>query len=98
MAAPAEDPTADVIAYLRFVVPAELLKPEIAIICGSGLNGLTTAFEKGSVVVQYADIPHFPVSGVQGHTSTLVFGILEGKSVVAMTGRFHFYEVRSHPE
>ncbi|XP_028901826.1 purine nucleoside phosphorylase isoform X1 [Zeugodacus cucurbitae] len=67
------------------------IRPVIGIICGSGLNSLadhitdTQAFE-------YKDIPNFPVSTVEGHVGRMIFGYLEGMPVVAMQGRFHYYE------
>jgi purine-nucleoside phosphorylase len=65
--------------------------PEIAIVCGSGLGGLVAGI-KVQFTLKYEDIPHFPVSSVQGHDKALAFGELGGKKVVAMTGWFHFYE------
>lgn len=65
--------------------------PETAIILGSGLSGLGKAIEV-SHSIPYGDIPDFPVSTVQGHPGRLLFGTLAGKPVVAMQGRFHFYE------
>lgn len=76
---------------------AEFLKkdikslPEIGIILGSGLGGLVKQIEV-SKAISYHDIPGFPVSTVEGHSGNLIFGTLGGKSVVAMQGRFHFYE------
>ena len=66
-------------------------QPEIGIVLGSGLGNFTEqiAIEKE---IPYEDIPHFPVSTVVGHKGRLVFGKLSGKNVVAMAGRFHFYE------
>ena len=66
------------------------LKPEIAIILGSGLGSL--ADEIGGAGISYKNIPHFPVSQVPGHKGNLVMGNLGGKRVVAMQGRSHFYE------
>jgi purine-nucleoside phosphorylase len=60
-------------------------------VLGSGLGNFTSAITVGKEIV-YSDIPHFPVSTVKGHSGKLVFGQLEGKTVVAMSGRFHFYE------
>jgi purine-nucleoside phosphorylase len=66
-------------------------KPEVGIILGTGLGGLVEEIEiKHSI--SYKNIPNFPVSTVQGHSGRLIFGELGGKSVVAMQGRFHFYE------
>jgi purine-nucleoside phosphorylase len=65
--------------------------PDIGIILGTGLGGLVNAIEK-EIEIPYSEIPDFPVSTVEGHTGKLIFGKLSGKSVVAMQGRFHFYE------
>ncbi|MED4173274.1 purine-nucleoside phosphorylase [Halalkalibacterium halodurans] len=66
-------------------------KPTIGLILGSGLGILADEIEQ-PVKVPYSDIPYFPVSTVQGHAGQLVIGMLEGKQVIAMQGRFHFYE------
>ena len=66
-------------------------KPEVGIILGTGLGGLTEEIEINHSI-SYQDIPNFPVSTVEGHSGRLIFGKLGGKSVVAMQGRFHFYE------
>lgn len=65
--------------------------PQVGIILGSGLGNF---IEEISVEkeVDYSEIPSFPVSTVEGHTGKLIFGKLGGKTVVAMAGRFHFYE------
>lgn len=65
--------------------------PEIGIVLGSGLGNFATEI-KIEQEISYNDIPHFPVSTVEGHHGKLVFGELNGKKVVAMAGRFHFYE------
>jgi len=67
------------------------LKPEVGIILGTGLGGLVKEIEI-STVLEYSDIPNFPVSTVEGHTGHLIFGHLGEKAVVAMQGRFHYYE------
>ena len=66
-------------------------KPSIGIILGTGLGGLVNEIEI-SHEISYADIPNFPVSTVESHSGKLIFGQLGGKSVVAMQGRFHYYE------
>lgn len=66
-------------------------KPTIGIILGTGLGGLAAEITK-EVEIDYADIPHFPISTVESHHGKLLFGTLAGKNVVAMQGRFHFYE------
>lgn len=65
--------------------------PETGIILGTGLGGLVheIAIEHS---IEYKDIPNFPVSTVEGHSGRLIFGKLGGKNVLAMQGRFHFYE------
>ncbi len=65
--------------------------PTVGIVLGSGLGNFVNeiAIEKE---VAYEDIPHFPLSTVEGHKGKLIFGKLSGKNVVAMAGRFHFYE------
>jgi purine-nucleoside phosphorylase len=66
-------------------------RPSVGIVLGSGLGNFIDEIEVEKEVA-YADIPHFPVSTVEGHKGKLVFGKLSGKTVVAMAGRFHFYE------
>lgn len=67
------------------------VKPSIGIILGTGLGGLVKEIEVIDEI-SYQDIPHFPVSTVESHSGKLIFGNLGGKKVVAMQGRFHFYE------
>ena len=66
-------------------------RPEIAIILGTGLGNLTKRVKKESAI-SYEVIPHFPRSTVQSHAGRLVLGILGGKRVAIMDGRFHYYE------
>ncbi len=65
--------------------------PEIGIILGTGLGGLVRDI-KNQEVLEYKSIPNFPLSTVDGHSGKLIFGELGGKKVVAMQGRFHYYE------
>lgn len=65
--------------------------PKIAIILGSGLGGLTTEISI-SKSFDYQEIPNFPVSTVVGHGGKLIFGTINGVEIMAMQGRFHFYE------
>jgi purine-nucleoside phosphorylase len=65
--------------------------PETAIILGSGLGGLVDEIEIEQMI-PYTQIPHFPVATVEGHGGDLIFGKLEGVAVLAMNGRFHYYE------
>jgi purine-nucleoside phosphorylase len=66
-------------------------EPEIGIILGTGLGGLVKEIDI-KFSFNYSEIPNFPISTVQGHKGKLIFGILGGKKVVAMQGRFHYYE------
>ena len=72
-------------------------KPQVGIILGTGLGGLADKIDKVAEV-KYSDIPDFPQSTVAGHHGRLVFGRLGGVNVVAMQGRFHFYEGYSMKE
>ena len=65
--------------------------PEVGIVLGSGLGNLGKEIEV-ECEIPYEDIPHFPVSTVEGHSGKLIFGKLSGKTVVCMAGRFHYYE------
>lgn len=66
-------------------------RPTVAIILGSGLNGLAESVQKADVI-PFADLPHFPVSTVHGHAGRLVIGEMEGQTVFVMQGRIHYYE------
>jgi len=72
-------------------LPKEHQKPKIGIICGSGLKELSSTLTN-SFTIPYDSIPGFPVATVQGHVGELVFGMIDGVSVVCVRGRFHFYE------
>ena len=69
----------------------EHFRPEIGMILGSGLGPVADAI-KDPMYINYQDIPGFPVSTVEGHAGRLVLGNLNGKNVMVMQGRFHFYE------
>jgi purine-nucleoside phosphorylase len=66
-------------------------QPRVAIILGSGLNGLADSVQKADTI-PFGDLPYFPVSTVHGHAGRLVIGELEGQAVFVMQGRIHFYE------
>jgi purine-nucleoside phosphorylase len=66
-------------------------RPRVGIILGTGLGGLAEEIE-AEATIPYGEIPHFPTSTVESHAGRLVCGLLSGKSVMAMEGRFHFYE------
>jgi purine-nucleoside phosphorylase len=74
-----------------FIEKNTVITPEIGIILGTGLGGLAAEIEV-QTTLSYKDIPHFPLSTVETHEGKLLLGTLAGKSVVAMQGRFHFYE------
>ncbi|MDZ7672649.1 MAG: purine-nucleoside phosphorylase [Halanaerobiales bacterium] len=82
---------------VEFVESKVNFKPDIALILGSGLGVLAEEISDKKVL-KYEDIPNFPVSTVEGHAGQFVFGNLEGKKVVAMQGRFHYYEGYSMQE
>lgn len=76
---------------VEYLNSRKTISPKIAIVLGSGLGGLT---EKIEIVdeIPYKEIPNFPVSTVQGHKGTMIFGRLNGVEVVVFNGRFHYYE------
>lgn len=74
-----------------FLKASTSLNPEIGIILGTGLGGLVSEIDIVDEIA-YDKIPHFPVSTVESHSGKLIFGKIGGKEVVAMQGRFHFYE------
>ncbi len=76
---------------LAYLEKATDIKPEYLIIMGTGLGRLAKEIDVISTV-PYADIPHFSLSTVDGHAGQLLFGTIGGKRVVAMQGRFHYYE------
>ncbi|MGP6140062.1 purine-nucleoside phosphorylase [Jeotgalibaca sp. A127] len=75
----------------EFLKEKGLLNPEVGLILGSGLGDLADEI-MDAIAVPYEDIPNFPTSTVSGHKGQLVYGTLAGKKVIAMQGRFHFYE------
>ncbi len=78
----------ETLAYLR---SRTAMTPPVGIILGTGLGGLVGEIES-QIVIDYGDIPHFPISTVESHHGKLIFGRLAGVDVVAMQGRFHYYE------
>lgn len=75
----------------KYILEKTKHKPEIALILGSGLGALADEIENAEYY-PYSEIPNFPISTVQGHAGRLVVGNLKGKTVIAMQGRFHYYE------
>ncbi len=82
---------------LAFIRKRTDFKPDFGIILGTGLGDLADEIEVVSAI-DYSEIPHFPVSTVESHAGKLVFGHLDGIPVVAMAGRFHYYEGYSMEE
>ena len=78
-------------ATSSYILERTKFKCETAIILGTGLGGLVKEIEI-ELAIPYAEIPNFPVSTVEGHKGQLIFGTLGGKNVIAMQGRFHYYE------
>lgn len=77
------------VKYIQSKIPST--KPKVGLILGSGLGGLAEKI-KNPTIIKYESIPNFPVSTVEGHLGQLVIGELGDKVVVAMQGRFHYYE------
>jgi purine-nucleoside phosphorylase len=82
---------------VNFIKEKTNFYPEYGVILGSGLGSFTDDIQI-EFSLSYSDIPNFPVSTVQGHKGALVFGTIGSKKVVAMQGRFHFYEGYSMKE
>jgi purine-nucleoside phosphorylase len=76
---------------IEFIKKQSAIKPYAGIILGSGLGGLVKDI-RVKAILPYSDIPNFPVSTVPGHAGRLILGSLGGKEIVAMQGRFHYYE------
>jgi len=74
-----------------FIQSRTNVKPTIGIILGTGLGGLVKEIHVIDEI-PYEQIPNFPISTVESHSGKLIFGELGGKQVVAMQGRFHYYE------
>lgn len=75
----------------EFIKKSYPFEPSVGIVLGSGIGNLSSEIEI-EYQVDYASIPEFPVSTVAGHSGQLIFGKMEGKRIVAMAGRFHYYE------
>ena len=76
---------------VSFIHQKTAFQPQFGIILGTGLGDLTEEIDI-ELEMDYKDIPHFPVSTVESHKGKLIFGKLAGKNIVAMAGRFHYYE------
>ncbi|GFO18012.1 purine nucleoside phosphorylase [Plakobranchus ocellatus] len=81
----------DINAMAQEILKYSSLRPKIGIICGTGLGGIADVLEN-PVPVAYEAIPGFPVSTVKGHSGKFVFGAIQGRPVLLMMGRLHYYE------
>jgi len=86
-----EDLKAKIAESVEFISQKSKIKPKIAIILGTGLGRLAENIEEKEII-PYSEIPNFPLSTVQSHSGNLVLGKLGNKEVIAMQGRFHYYE------
>jgi purine-nucleoside phosphorylase len=75
----------------EFLRSRGIAEPDAGIILGTGLGGLTAKIEN-KLEIDYKDIPNFPLSTVEGHDGKMIFGDLGKKKIIAMKGRFHYYE------
>jgi purine-nucleoside phosphorylase len=78
-------------AASSYIKKISSINPSIGVVLGSGLNGFLD-YMNIEHEIDYKDIPHFPVSTVEGHSGKLVLGKLADRNVVVMSGRFHYYE------
>jgi purine-nucleoside phosphorylase len=83
------DQIQEVVDYLR---GKKIFQPEIGVILGTGLGHLFVKEIRNKITINYNSIPHFPISTVEYHKGKLIYGELKGKKVLAMQGRFHYYE------
>jgi len=82
---------------VKFLQDKGITTPDYGIVLGTGLGNLANEIN-AEVRIPYAEIPNFPVSTVTGHHGELIFGELGGKKVLAMRGRFHYYEGYDMPQ
>jgi len=75
----------------EFLRSRGFIDPDAGIILGTGLGGLTAGMEN-CIEIDYREVPNFPVSTVEGHAGKLIYGDFGNKKIVAMKGRFHYYE------
>jgi purine-nucleoside phosphorylase len=86
-----------IIETTDFLKARGIVNPDAGIILGTGLGELTAKIAN-RIEIDYKDIPNFPVSTVEGHAGKLIFGEFGGKKIVAMKGRFHYYEGYGHEQ
>ncbi|MEN8124095.1 MAG: purine-nucleoside phosphorylase [Bacteroidota bacterium] len=76
---------------VKFLKDKGFNNPDYGIVLGTGLGSLVSIIDI-KIKIPYNEIPNFPISTVEGHSGTLIFGELSGKKIIALQGRFHFYE------
>jgi purine-nucleoside phosphorylase len=81
-----------ILEAVAFLHDKKVIDPQVGVILGTGLSNRFPKLIENSITIDYADIPHFPVSTVETHRGRLVFGTVAKEKVVAMQGRFHYYE------
>ena len=81
----------------NFIKSKGIVAPEVGIVLGTGLGNLASKIIS-EIELDYSDIPNFPVSTVESHSGKLIYGEIAGKKVLAMQGRFHYYEGYSGAE
>jgi purine-nucleoside phosphorylase len=81
-----------------FIRSKGVINPDVGVILGTGLGRLFVTEIENAVVIDYGEIPHFPVSTVESHRGKLIYGTVRGRKVLAMQGRFHYYEGYSMQE
>lgn len=86
-----------IIETTDFLKARGVINPDAGIILGTGLGELTAKIAN-RIEIDYKDIPNFPISTVEGHAGKLIFGEFGGKKIVAMKGRFHYYEGYGHEQ
>ena len=84
-------------AATEFIRSKGVDKPQVGVVLGTGLGNLALQIE-AEQIIEYSEIPNFPVSTVESHSGKLIYGNLKGKKVLAMQGRFHYYEGYSGQE
>ena len=85
------DTTAKILAAAEFIRSKVTMQPTVGLVLGSGLGDYSDTLED-AVRIPYSEIPNFPVPTIAGHAGALVFGRKNGKEVVIMQGRIHYYE------
>jgi purine-nucleoside phosphorylase len=80
-----------IVETTEFLKAKGIINPDAGIILGTGLGELTSKIQN-RIEIDYKDIPNFPISTVEGHAGKLIYGEFGGKKIVAMKGRFHYYE------